>query len=148
MTKQLVVFKLGQEEYGLPIEQVAEIQKATAITKVPAVSPYIAGIFNARGRIIVLLDLGKRFDIPRADKPTHFVIIESAESAFALTVDGISGVLKVLPSEIKKSPELLKSRIEARFITGVVVTKDKRVIILLDPHELVKEEELKAATGG
>lgn len=41
---QLVVFKLGREEYGVSILQVQEIKRMTDITRVPHTPDYITGV--------------------------------------------------------------------------------------------------------
>lgn len=70
---QLIVFKLGDEEYGVPIEQVKEIVLTPAISKVPKTPKFISGVTNIRGSIIALIDLEVRFGIkekefqPKAD---------------------------------------------------------------------------------
>ncbi len=61
---QFVVFKLGDEEYGVPIIQVKEINRLTATTKVPRSPKFVEGIINLRGQIIPIIDLKKRFDLP------------------------------------------------------------------------------------
>ena len=58
---QLVIFKLANEDYGLPISKVREINRMVAITKLPHTPEFMEGIINLRGRVIPVLDLRKRF---------------------------------------------------------------------------------------
>ena len=54
-TKQIVVFKLGNVQYGFPIEQVKEIIRYIAPTKLPNVPNYIEGISSLRGKVHVII---------------------------------------------------------------------------------------------
>ena len=61
---QLVTFMLGDEEYGVPISQIQEIDRVAKITKVPKAPRFIEGITNLRGEVIPVLDTRKRFELP------------------------------------------------------------------------------------
>lgn len=56
---QVVVFKLGQEEYGINILQVQEIKRMSEITRIPHVPDYITGVINLRGSVLPVMDLKK-----------------------------------------------------------------------------------------
>ncbi|HAF17047.1 MAG TPA: chemotaxis protein CheW, partial [Peptococcaceae bacterium] len=58
---QLVIFRLGVEEYGVPITQVQEINLLSKPTKIPNSPVFLEGVINLRGRIIPGVDLKKRF---------------------------------------------------------------------------------------
>ena len=60
---QIVCFKIGSEEYGIDILQVQEILKIPKVTKLPKSSRHILGVIDLRGRVIPIIDLGKKFGI-------------------------------------------------------------------------------------
>ena len=60
---QLVTFMLGDEEYGVPISQIQEIDRLGKITKVPKAAQFIEGITNLRGEVIPVLDTRRRFEL-------------------------------------------------------------------------------------
>jgi purine-binding chemotaxis protein CheW len=60
---QLIVFKLGKEEYGLTIDQIKEVVLTPTITRMPQTPAYIKGVANIRGNIIAILDLEEKFNI-------------------------------------------------------------------------------------
>ena len=60
---QLVIFKLGREEYGVSILQVQEIKRMTDITRVPHTPDYIRGVINLRGSVLPVVDLKKRLNL-------------------------------------------------------------------------------------
>ncbi|WP_280640621.1 chemotaxis protein CheW [Hymenobacter volaticus] len=47
---QLIVFRLGDEEYGLRIEQVKEVTITPEVARMPKTPPFIKGIANGCGR--------------------------------------------------------------------------------------------------
>ncbi len=61
--RQYVIFKLGDEKYGVDISNVGGITEFTTITKVPDAPVYIEGIINLRGDIIPIINLKTRFNI-------------------------------------------------------------------------------------
>ena len=60
---QLVIFKLANEDYGLPIQKVQEINRMVPVTKLPQTPEFMEGIINLRGRVIPVVDLRKRFGL-------------------------------------------------------------------------------------
>src|SRR6476620_5317930 len=77
----LIVFKLGQEEYGIRIEQVKEVTKTPEITRMPKTPAFIKGVANIRGDIIAIMDLEERFGlVPPGDirlGPSYTLAIEA-----------------------------------------------------------------------
>ena len=59
--KQLVVFDLAEEGYGVDISSVREIIRMQEITRVPRAPDFVEGVINLRGRVIPVVDLRKRF---------------------------------------------------------------------------------------
>ncbi|MGI6284429.1 chemotaxis protein CheW [Neomoorella humiferrea] len=49
---QYVVFRLGQESYGIAIEYLQEIIRVPHVVKVPLTPPYMWGLANLRGNIL------------------------------------------------------------------------------------------------
>ena len=60
---QLIVFKLGTEEYALNIEQIKEVVITPNIANIPQTPSYIRGVANIRGTIIAIVDLNDKFNI-------------------------------------------------------------------------------------
>jgi len=141
---QLVVFNLGGEEYALPITEVKEIMKTGVITFVPNAPDFIRGIINLRGKIVVVIDLEKRFLIEREEKELerkHVIIIERGENTFGLMVDEVTEVLRLAEDDIKEAPEIITKKIHADYLEGVG-TLENRLIIVLNLETVLAEEEL------
>lgn len=140
---QMVVFDLDKEEYAVPIDELKEIIKIPEITPLPSAPEFIKGILNLRGKIVVVIDLEKRFNLNRENKipSTHIIISEVEGNSFGIIVDKVSEVLRVPISAVKPSPSLVSTKIHADYLKGVVVL-DNRLIILLDLVKLLQEQEL------
>ena len=96
---QIVGLRVGRETLGLPISLVREIVRVPEITPVPNAPPHIEGVINLRGRIIAVIDLGKRFGeaaIERNSK-SRIVVVELEERLVGLLVNSASEVLRIAP---------------------------------------------------
>lgn len=152
---QLVVFELDREEYGVDITDLQEIIKIPDITPVPNSPKFIKGIFNLRGKIIVTVDLERRFNLEREDKKVdgNIIITEVEKNNFGVVVDRVTEIITVPRSKIQSTPSLVSSKIQAEYLKGVVVVEkmrkkgeeenvESRLIILLDLPKLLQEKEL------
>jgi len=138
---QFVVFRLGNEEYGVPITQVKEINRLTTATKVPKSPVFIEGIINLRGQIIPIIDMKKRFDLVYNEytADARVIVIQIGQQTFGIEVDAVSEVLRINTGNIEKAPSIV-SGIDARYITGVAKVGE-RLLIILDLDKLLSEEE-------
>ena len=93
---QLVTFRLANEEYGLPITKVQEINRLVPVTKLPQTPSFMEGIINLRGRIIPVIDLRKRFQmaITAHDDDTRIIIVEINGQIVGVTVDAVMEVVQ------------------------------------------------------
>jgi len=138
----LVAFKLGCEEYTLPIEDVQEIIVLPSITHIPKVPAFVEGIINLRNHIIPIVDGRKKFNIPAvSNNSEERIIVLTLEShTIGLIVDAVSEVISLKTSNIESSPVDFD---ENGFITGVGKLDD-RLLILLDPKNLMTLNEVKS----
>lgn len=144
---QLVVFVAGEEEFCADIGQVREIIRTTAITPIPDSPEFIKGIINVRGEVVCVVDLKGRFFLhsKKDAEPRHIIISEQDKNLFGLLVDEVTEVLRIPVSEIKSTPGLV-TKIEEKYVAGVV-TLENRLIIQLDLSRVLSEEELVKLSG-
>ena len=140
---QLVVFKLGNEEYGVEIHESREIIKKEKVTRIPNAPEFVEGIINLRGKIVVVINLLKRFGTfdEEQHKGTHIIISEVEGNSFGILVDAVSEVLRVQASDIKKAPGIIASKIHADYLKGVGIVGE-RLLILLDLMKVLSEKEM------
>ena len=104
---QLVVFALGDEEYGLPITQVQEIIRFSEPRTIPNPHASIRGVINLRGRIIPVCDLKLQLNVGSdevADESSKIVIVESHSGSAGLIVDGVNEVMTVTEDQLDPRP--------------------------------------------
>ena len=140
---QLVVFMIGDEEFGVEINQVREIVKLVAITRMPKAPPFIEGLVNLRGQIITVIDLSKRLDLPSKGRTetSRIMVVEVGGSTVGMIVDLVSEVLRLSTDDIEKTPALIETEIHERYLRGVGKVED-RLLILLDLNEVLSIEEM------
>lgn len=145
---QVVIFELDHEEYAVNIGELREVIKMTELTAVPNAPEFIKGILNLRGKIVVVVDLEKRFNLVREGTPLHkhILITEVEENNFGVIVDQVKEVLWVEKEQIQPSPGLVSAKIHAEYLKGVLVlnaeSKQPRLVILLDLLKLLQAKEL------
>jgi len=142
-TTQIIVFKLGEEEFGVNILQVREIEKLDlGITRVPRAPHFVEGIINLRGEIIPIVDLRKRFGLtlPEVGINSRVIIVEVGEAQVGMLVDGVEEVLRIPVSAIEPAPTITKG-VDAYFLAGVAKVGERLIVLLNLERTLSPEEE-------
>src|SRR6266436_237911 len=87
----LVVFRLGHEEFALPIASVIEILRPQKLTRMPRAPHFVQGVMNLRGRVFPVVDLKKRLSLPpaAADAKTRIMVVDFHGDQMGLIVDEV-----------------------------------------------------------
>lgn len=138
---QLVSFNIGQEEFGVDILKVQEINRMILVTHVPNSPHYVDGVINLRGKVIPIIDLRTRLGLPRKDhdKDTRIIVVELEGKTVGFVVDAVSEVLRI-PRNITEPPPVLASGVDTNYITAVGKLED-RLLILLDLDKVLSTDE-------
>lgn len=141
---QLVVFTLAGCEAAVGIQQVREILRVGEITFMPKAPPFLEGIINVRGKIIPVIDLKKRFQMPLVDRTdeSRVLIVEIQDQMIGFLVDKVVEVLRV-PKEAAVPVREPVLTIGADCLEGVVPL-EKRLILLLNLKSLLTLDDTKA----
>jgi len=140
---QLVGFQLGEEEYGIDILKVQEINRVTEITKIPHSPDFVEGVINLRGNVIPIIDLRKRFNMPERehDKQTRIVVGEIEDRTVGFVVDAVSEVIRMDSNLVEPPPAIIVGTDDiGKYIKGVGKLDDK-LLILLDIDSMFSEQE-------
>jgi purine-binding chemotaxis protein CheW len=143
---QIVGFRIGRETFGVPISLVREIIRVPQITAVPDAPGYIEGVINLRGRIVPVVDLGKRLGISGEQEPPRaqrIIVAEIGERPVGLIVHSASEVLRISPMEIQAPAEVFPEG-GTDYLSGVGKSQG-RLVILLDLKKIVRRAELRSA---
>jgi purine-binding chemotaxis protein CheW len=146
---QLIIFKLGNEEYGLAIDQIKEVVLTPSIAKVPQVPSYIKGVANIRGNIIAIMDLEEKFGLKRNDaekavvsgNSNYTLVVESEKYKVGVLVKEVPNTLSVHTSDIDSYTHFANNSSDASYMKGVAKSGD-RIIIMIDMIQLTETEAL------
>ena len=141
-SREVLVFILGKEEYGVDILKVQEIRGYGKVTPIPGAPDYLKGVFNLRGIIVPVIDMRVKFGLAQVtyDSLTVVVILRIASRVIGVVVDGVSDVIDLAEDEIKPAPQL-GSIVDHAYLAGVA-TKDERMVLLLDIEKFLSSGEL------
>jgi purine-binding chemotaxis protein CheW len=144
--RQYVLFDLCGEEYGLPIARVQSIIRYEVATPVPHAPEGVEGVFNLRGQVLPLIDLGWRLrGAPITPTPASRIIVaDSGLGAVGLAVDHVQEVASLVVSEIRPAPQAAIASEMADAFEGVANYGD-RLIILLDADKALPKPAFTSA---
>jgi purine-binding chemotaxis protein CheW len=141
--RQFIIFRLGGQEYGLPIGAVDEVARPPEkIAKLPRAPSFIDGVMNLRGHVVPIVDLRRRFSLVEAGTAaSHRVLVLSVAGAkTGFMVDAVSEVMKIADSTIKPSPQLSSEQVKLIGHVANLEAQD-RMVLLIDPAQLLSQVE-------
>ncbi len=150
---QLIVFRLGDEDYGIRIEQVKEVTVTPEVVKMPKTPPFIKGIANLRGDIIAIVDLEERFQLRPAGRPvpdySYTLAVEAADYTLGLMVREVPRPVTLPVSLIEAAPEFVQDNGQReKYLEGIAkLPNDEGVIIVLDMAKLLTPSEIMRLPG-
>ena len=138
----LIVFKLGSEEYAVPITSVQEIIMLQAPTRIPKAPVFVEGVINLRGHIIPIIDGRRKFqlDVTESTNESRIMIIELENETIGLIVDAVSEVIHLSTDDIEPPP--IDMNEDSEFLWGVGKFQE-RLLILVDPQKFLNFNETR-----
>ncbi|MEM4576410.1 MAG: chemotaxis protein CheW [Candidatus Nezhaarchaeales archaeon] len=149
---RVVTFKLGNEQYGISVQNVREIIKAKSYTKIPNAPPYFEGVINLRGQILPVINLKKllkgdtsstnfsennRDDKSRDPQQARIIIAELDEESFGLLVDQVIGVMQIDKDSIAPLPSYVMSGEHP--VVDSIIKSGEDLVMLLDIRNLLSK---------
>ncbi|HCW06311.1 MAG TPA: chemotaxis protein CheW [Cytophagales bacterium] len=144
---QIVVFKLGNEEYGLQIDQIKEVVITPNITRVPQTPSYVKGVANIRGNVIAIFDLEDRFNLERTIQTQgskYTLVVESEDVKMGLLVNAVPNTVSVNASDLDETVGIISdANADSNYIKGIIKSGN-RLIILVDIFKVIDHEMTSA----
>ena len=136
-TRQIIVFRVGKEDYGLEIEKVQEVIRMKTIKKLPRSPHFILGVMNLRGNIVPIIGLRQKFGLEEIayDEFTRIVVVNHENKLVGMVVDEVNRVINVSEGSIEGNPEMMRDNTKA-LVRGVAKLEDQ-VIILVELDYLI-----------
>lgn len=143
--RELIAFRIGDQEFCVNIMSVREIRGWTPATALPHAPGYVLGVINLRGAVLPIIDLSSRLGMKPADPTARHVIIVAQvhHKVVGLLVDAVSDILSVTSENIQPTPEV-SSELDKSFARGVLAIEG-RMICLIELDALFRGQESEAA---
>lgn len=141
-TKQYIVVKIGNEQYGLDISYVDNIVRMQSITRVPKAQSYFKGIINLRGEIVPVMSIRLKMglaDDTFTDASRIIILKIEDQGTIGIIVDEVKEVVELANEDIERSSKSSKNE-KNSFIFGIGKHGDD-LISLFDISAVVDESE-------
>jgi purine-binding chemotaxis protein CheW len=142
---KFLTFLLADEEYGLQILKVREINGIMDITAIPRMPKFMKGVINLRGKVIPVIDLRTKFDLQAIEytEQTCIIVVDVGRD-IGIIVDTVSEVLDI-PGDNIEPPPAMGLNMQQSFILGMGKVGDG-VKILLNIDNVLSADEMAAVT--
>ena len=140
--EQCVVFRVGDDLFGLPIATVEEVVRVPEkLSRLPKAPAFLEGMMNLRGTALAVIDQRRRFDLPPAPAGTNrrIIVLSCDGTCAGFIVDEVTDVRRFSASAIKPAPEVTED--QARVVPRVAVAEDGTMVLLIDPRGLLDTTE-------
>jgi purine-binding chemotaxis protein CheW len=141
--EQFIIFRLGDQDYGLPIAAVDEIARPPErIARLPKAPAFVDGVMNLRGAAVPIIDLRRRFEIESKERSgsARILVLSAGGAKTGFMVDAVSEVVKIDEKNIRPAPEVSTEQMR---LIGRVANLEAldRMILLVDPTQLLDRIE-------
>ena len=138
---QIVSFKVGEEDYGIPIRDIQRVIRLPNITHLPQTPDFLRGIINLEGEVVPIIDMHERFEMETEEynKSTRVIIVRMKDKDVGMIVDSVSQVQVVAQENIEEVGDFI-SGISKNYIQGIAKV-DEKMIILLKIEKILSTKE-------
>lgn len=142
---QFCTFYVGNLFLGINVQQVQEVIRYQAMTRVPLAPTAIRGLINLRGQIVTAIDMRCWLGLParQPDELPMNVVVRDGDNAVSLLVDSIGDVLQVDDDSFELPPSTIRANVRG-MILGAYKFSD-RLLLVLDTGRALAETDLPAA---
>lgn len=150
MKQQMIIFKIGAEEFALNIMFAREVMVARDVTPIPETAEYVTGIVSLRGNLIAVLDLRKRLLAAGLNDAgeERMIVADVDGRVIGLMVDGVSEIMRVDEVMVEPAPDFVRE-IGVSYVQGII-NAGGRFITIIDIRKALDEEivcEMDRAVG-
>jgi purine-binding chemotaxis protein CheW len=150
-TEQFLLFRIGAEEFGLPISAVIEVARPPAkYTRLPKAPAFVQGVMNLRGQVVPVIDQAQRFGgAPITSTRRRVIVVQLGELRAGFVVDSVSDVARIPVGALAAAPDLGGE--ETRIFDRIANLEDVgRMLLIVSPQDLLDRAEramLEGLTG-
>jgi purine-binding chemotaxis protein CheW len=135
--RELLSFRIADQEFCIDIMAVREIRGWTPTTPLPFAPSYMRGVVNLRGKVMPIIDLAERLGLPIVEPtPQHVIIVaELGNQTAGLLVSAVCDILSMSDAVIQDVPDVA-SGIVRMHLLGLLTVND-RMVGLLSTDQIV-----------
>ena len=140
-TEKIVVFRLAEDHFAADVRAVERVLKYQAPRTVPNVPEWISGVIDYQQRVVPVVDLRRRFELPPAAVSDHarILVLGVGEEWIGIVVDAVSEVAAIGANDVEAPPKYFRG-LAGEYLRGLV-RRDDRLVIVLDPERLLSSSE-------
>ena len=138
---KLVTFRLGEDLFAADIYSVERVLRYAPPTPVPDTPAYIEGVMDYQGRVVPLVNLRLRFELPAAPvaSETRILVLNVSGEWIGVVVDAVTEVAAYDRAAVAPPPKLFRG-LSADYLKGIV-RRGERLVIFLDVDQLLSSTE-------
>ncbi len=108
-----LTFGLGDEEYGVKIENVHEIIALMPITRVPRTPDVVRGVINLRGKIVPVFDMHRKFGMTPSVTTRHtcIIVVSVDRTEVGIVVDRVREVVRIGDEQVEPPPSFARGSV-------------------------------------
>ncbi|MPN01912.1 Chemotaxis protein CheW [bioreactor metagenome] len=140
--EQVVIFRIQEEEYAIPMDAIKGIITPCEIITTPAAPDYLEGIIKKDGQIIPVVRLSAKFGlVGQKAEVCHVILVQIGSQEIGIAANGII-------EKFRLTATCLDASTRGRSYLGSCIRglgeigNGNRVIILLDIAQVFSETEL------
>ena len=145
IARELIAFRIGDQEFCVDIMAVREIRGWTPATPLPRAPGFMKGVINLRGAVLPIVDLGARLGLTTSEPTARHVIMVAniGGRMVGLLVDAVSDIIQLTDEAIQQTPDVASEQVR-NFVKGIFAI-DGRMISLLELEWILPDAEAEAA---
>jgi purine-binding chemotaxis protein CheW len=138
---KVVTFRLGQDHFAADIVVVERVLRYASPTSVPDMPAYIEGVIDYRGRVVPIVNLRLRFELPAAAvaSATRILVLNVSGEWVGVVVDAVTEVATFDREAVVEPPKLFRG-LAREYVKGMI-RQDDRLLIFLDVEHLLASTE-------
>ena len=135
--KDFVTLTIDGQLFGIPVLSVRDMLGPQTVTQIPLANSVVAGSLNLRGRIVTVIDIRKRLELPeRTDGGASMnVVVKHESELYSLVIDAVGEVMSLPAGQFEDNPATLEP-IWRNFSNGIY-RLDEGLMIVLDVERLL-----------
>lgn len=143
---QFVTFEMEGEEFAVDVLRVQEIIRPAEVTDLPHCPDFLDGLINLRGKVILIINLRKRFNYPQVEPKSEnrVIVVDIDGEIIGLYVDEVSEILRISPDVVEPIP-VVENKTEKEYLSGMAQIDD-RIVVIIDVDKILNAN-MKQALG-